>query len=96
MKYFVYVLQSLKDKKYYVGQTYDIEKRLIEHNSGLVRSTKSRTPFVLVGTEVYETRSEARWVEYNLKRHGDKKKKFIEQLQKEEPPARRASGPEGR
>lgn len=50
--YFVYVLRSLKDKKFYTGFTKDIEQRLSQHNSGKVNSTKSRIPFELVYYEV--------------------------------------------
>ena len=35
---------------------------------------------MLIGFEKFETRDEARWYEYSLKKHGDKKKKFIERL----------------
>ena len=98
--YFVYLLKSLKDNKYYIGQTDDVEKRVKQHNSGLVKSTKSRRPFVLVGVQAYKSRNEARWLEYNLKNHSDKKKKFIKQFEIKEPPVlgsltRRTSGPEG-
>lgn len=43
--YYSYILKSLKDWRYYYGQAKDLEKRLIRHNSGKVRSTKSRRPF---------------------------------------------------
>ncbi len=78
--YYVYLLKSKKDNKYYIGQTQDVEKRLKLHNSGRVISTKSRRPFELVGYQSFKTRNESRWVEYNLKNHSDKKKKFIEEL----------------
>ena len=49
MKYFyVYVLQSELDKNFYTGYTVNLEKRLKEHNSGKVISTKSRKPFNLI------------------------------------------------
>ncbi|MBK8495377.1 MAG: GIY-YIG nuclease family protein [Chitinophagaceae bacterium] len=38
---FVYILQSLKDGKYYIGETHDVEARLLFHNSGKQRSTKT-------------------------------------------------------
>lgn len=78
--YYVYLLKSLVDNKYYIGQTQDVVKRLARHNSGQVISTKSRRPFKLVGYQTYNTRNESRWTEYNLKNHSDKKKKFIESL----------------
>ncbi|HLE48792.1 MAG TPA: GIY-YIG nuclease family protein [Patescibacteria group bacterium] len=46
--YFVYVLQSLKDKKLYTGTSNDLKKRLERHNKGLVKATKFRRPFKLV------------------------------------------------
>jgi len=36
----IYIIQSLKDKGYYIGICEDIEKRLLKHNSGGVKSTK--------------------------------------------------------
>jgi len=52
--YFVYIMESLKDGKYYIGTTNDVERRLKEHNSGLSRSTSSRRPLKLVHTEIFE------------------------------------------
>jgi putative endonuclease len=46
--YYVYVLKSEKDKKMYYGFTLNLEKRLGQHNCGLVQSTKSRAPFKIV------------------------------------------------
>jgi len=49
MKYFyVYVLQSEKDKKFYTGYTHDVNSRVKQHNAGKVESTKSRLPFKLI------------------------------------------------
>ena len=57
---YTYVLKSQKDKKLYYGMTCDLEKRLIQHNSGLVFSTKSRAPLDLVYFEKVDTLIEAR------------------------------------
>jgi putative endonuclease len=46
--YFIYVLRSILDGKFYTGFTSDIGKRIIEHNSGKVYSTKKRIPFELM------------------------------------------------
>ncbi|MCK4233425.1 GIY-YIG nuclease family protein [candidate division WOR-3 bacterium] len=46
--FFTYVIQSKKDGRFYTGSTSDLRKRLNEHNTGKVRSTKSRGPFVLI------------------------------------------------
>lgn len=46
--YFTYVLKSLKDQKLYIGFTFDLKRRVEEHNKGLVNATKNRRPFVIV------------------------------------------------
>jgi len=79
-EYSVYLLQSLKDGNYYIGHTDDVYARLIRHNAGKVSSTRYRRPFKLIGYETYESRNKASWIEYNLKHHSDKKKKFINLL----------------
>ncbi len=45
--WYVYILKSAIDNKLYVGSTNDIARRLTEHNSGKVDSTKNRTPLRL-------------------------------------------------
>lgn len=48
MHYYVYVLRSLKDNKFYTGYTNNIQRRLKEHNIGKVESTCNRIPFELI------------------------------------------------
>ena len=48
MFHYVYVLESKKDSKKYVGYTHDLRRRLLEHGTGQVRSTKPRLPFKLI------------------------------------------------
>ena len=76
----VYLLKSEKDGKHYIGQTADIECRLQEHNNGLGKSTRNRTPFRLIGYETFATREEARWREHNLKKSAHQRKKFIDKF----------------
>lgn len=57
MSHFVYILKSLKDNKYYIGETADVKARLAYHNSGRQRSTKNRTPFILIYQEEVENRT---------------------------------------
>ena len=45
--WYVYVLRSLKDNNIYIGSTNDVGRRLYQHNSAEVDSTKSRIPFTL-------------------------------------------------
>ncbi len=67
MPHYVYILQSLKDKKFYIGETHDVEARLLFHNSGKQRSTKNRIPFKLILVEEFETRSDALTREKQIK-----------------------------
>ncbi len=68
--FYVYVLGSLKDKDLYIGSTNDLKRRVIEHNSGKVLSTKNRAPFSLLYYEAYTTEGEARDREASLKLRG--------------------------
>jgi putative endonuclease len=63
----VYILQSIKNGKYYIGHTHNVASRLLRHNSGQVRSTKHGTPWEIVYTEKYQTRSEAYKREFEIK-----------------------------
>ena len=65
--FIVYVLKSLKDNRFYIGQTNNILSRLRRHNEGRVRSTKYRVPLILVYSENYASRSEAMAREKYLK-----------------------------
>ena len=69
--YYTYVLKSKRDNKLYVGSTNDLRRRLLEHNNGLNRSTKHRTPFELIYYEAYKVESDARRRESNLKLRGN-------------------------
>jgi putative endonuclease len=57
--YYVYVLRSLKDDKFYIGYTTDLRKRFQEHQDGFVTSTKPRTPFELIFFEAYRNKYDA-------------------------------------
>ena len=46
--HYVYILQSEKNNNFYVGYTKNIQRRIKEHNSGKVFSTKNRIPLKLV------------------------------------------------
>jgi putative endonuclease len=46
--YYIYVIHSLKDNRFYTGYTENLKQRIEEHNNGLVVSTKRRLPFKLV------------------------------------------------
>jgi len=59
MSYYVYILRSIKDGKYYIGSTADVIARIRFHNAGLQRSTRNRTPFELIYQEGCASKSTA-------------------------------------
>lgn len=65
--FYTYILKSLADGELYTGSTNDLRKRLGEHNSGKVFSTKLRMPLKLIYYEAYSCESDARKREKNLK-----------------------------
>ena len=46
--YYFYILQSLKNKKLYLGQTSDLKRRLKSHNTGENTATKPNIPYELI------------------------------------------------
>jgi putative endonuclease len=48
MFFYVYVLESLKDKHHYIGFTNNLKRRLEEHNLGESFATSFRRPFKLI------------------------------------------------
>lgn len=65
--YYVYILQSIKDNKLYIGYSADLKKRLYEHSKGKVSSTKNRRPMDLIYYEAYRAEKDARIREIFLK-----------------------------
>ena len=57
--YFVYILKSDKSNRYYIGCTSKLKRRIDEHNTGKVLSTKAYTPWSLVYVEKFISKSEA-------------------------------------
>jgi putative endonuclease len=55
----VYVLISLKDKKFYVGLTSNLTRRIKEHTDGKNPSTRSRRPLELIYHEVHSNKQDA-------------------------------------
>ena len=67
MKYFTYILQSKKDHRYYIGSTADLDRRLMEHNSGKTQSLRYRRPLFVIYFETFNTRAEAEGREKQIK-----------------------------
>jgi putative endonuclease len=67
--FYVYILRT-SSNTLYVGQTNNLEKRMDEHRSKTIKSSKyvrSFASFELVYSEAFSTRSEAMKREYELK-----------------------------
>lgn len=65
--FYVYVLRSLKDGRWYTGFTGDLRKRFKQHLDGLTTSTKGRGPFELIYYEMSKHEDDARSREFYLK-----------------------------
>ena len=65
--YYVYVLQSQKDKYFYVGYTSNLDQRINTHLKGRVNSTKNRLPLKLVYWEGCTSQTDATKREKYLK-----------------------------
>jgi putative endonuclease len=65
--YYVYILQSEKNKRLYKGVTNDLKRRLKEHNSGSVPFTKTLKPWKLIYYEAFSNKEDATREEKFLK-----------------------------
>ncbi|MDO8530456.1 MAG: GIY-YIG nuclease family protein [bacterium] len=76
--YCVYILQSEKSGRYYIGSTGNMERRLVEHNSGKTKSLRCSRPLRIVFRKEFVEESDARQVERKLKKL--KSRTIIEQI----------------
>jgi len=75
-----YLLKSTKDSSYYVGITSDINRRLDEHNSGKLKTTSSKRPWILAFIREHKDYTEARKHEKWLKKKNRQYKDKLAQL----------------
>ena len=67
MFYYVYILQSLKNKSLYIGYSGDLKKRINQHNNGESPATKPFTPYKLIYYEAFLDKADAKNREEYLK-----------------------------
>jgi len=67
MKFFTYILISNVDESLYIGQTQNLEKRMIKHNNGYIKSTKAKKPWNIIHYKECSSRAEAMKLEKYLK-----------------------------
>ena len=78
MTFFLYILQSDTTRRYYIGQTKNLQERVAYHNANYSRALKNRGPWKLLYSEEFASRSEAVRRESYIKRQKDRS--FIERL----------------
>ena len=78
MGYSVYILYSESADRYYTGHTGDVEKRLLQHNSGRTPSTKTGRPWGIRYVEGYPDKASAARREIEIK--NKKSRRYIEWL----------------
>ena len=67
MPYFTYILQSEITETFYIGQTNNLQDRLMRHNSNQNLATKNKGVWKIIFSKEFETRSEAVALEKKLK-----------------------------
>ncbi len=82
--FYVYVLESQKDHKLYIGYTNDLRRRIKEHNQGKTFSTAARGKLSLVYYEAFKSQKDATTREKQLKQfksaYGQLKKRIVVSL----------------
>ena len=56
--YHAYVIENLEGKLY-IGQSNNLEARLIRHNNNRVKSTKNKGPWKIIFSQQFQTRKES-------------------------------------
>ncbi|MCB0651127.1 MAG: GIY-YIG nuclease family protein [Saprospiraceae bacterium] len=62
-----YIIHSLQTDQLYIGQTNDLDDRIIRHNTNRNKWTKNKGPWVLIFSRPFESRSKAVQLERKLK-----------------------------
>lgn len=78
--YFVYIIQSMKNKGFYIGYTHNLKKRIAEHNSGKSYYSKRYAPWELIYCEGYVSEKDAKQREHSLKNHAQGLRRVKERL----------------
>jgi putative endonuclease len=71
-----YILWSDQLQKFYVGSTNNLEKRIVQHNTGQGKFTSKGAPWLFVWSFISKDRKEAFNLEHKIKKRGIKR--FLE------------------
>ncbi len=77
-EHYIYILLSKVAPKTYTGVTFDVEKRLSEHNNGCNGYSRKYKPWELFHKEIFKTKKEALQREKYLKSSAGRK--FVRSL----------------
>ena len=78
---YVYILKSLKNNRYYIGSTGNINQRILTHQSGCVKATRNLLPVQIVFQQECSDITMARKIERRLKQL--KRRDYIEKIIKD-------------
>jgi len=78
MNGYVYILRSLKNYRFYIGSTVNVDSRLKMHNKGFVLSTRNSRPYKIELIQKYSTITKAKQIEYKIKKL--KRRDYIEKI----------------
>ena len=81
MKGYVYILRSSKNNRFYIGSTNNVVNRLNKHNLGLVKSTRNFRPYTIELSQMYNSITQAKLIEYKIKKL--KRKDYLEKIIKD-------------
>lgn len=65
--YYVYILQSEKDRSRYLGVTEDLKRRLQEHNNGSAKYSNTKRPYKIIWYSAFVNKLRAYTFEKYLK-----------------------------
>ncbi|TSD04230.1 MAG: GIY-YIG protein [Parcubacteria group bacterium Greene0714_36] len=74
----VYILQSVRNQRYYIGSTDNLARRINEHGRGIVYATRALRPLILKRFIPCSSLTDTRQSEYRLKRY--KSRKILEKV----------------
>lgn len=78
---YVYILRSLRNNRFYIGSTTNVDRRFHQHNVGSVRATRNIRPLNLELSQKFDNISLTRKIEQRLKKF--KRRDFIEKIIKD-------------
>ena len=78
--YYVYLIHSKTLGQYYIGQTNDLRRRLLEHNSGESKWTSRANDWKLIYYEAFTSRSLAMNREHKLKHHARGRQELLKRV----------------